>query len=64
MLLNSTTCRSINGLLELARDPCVRKRKADIYKKKELAKLGVKSISELPLEEQENLRDIFDKNVG
>ena len=51
-------------MLELARDPCVQKRKGDIYKRKELARLGVSSMSDLPREEQIKLRELFEKNIG
>lgn len=63
-LIDSPNALSLNSLLELARDPCVQKRKGDIYKRKELARLGVSSMGELPREEQIKLRELFEKNVG
>jgi len=63
-LIDSPNALSLNSLLELARDPCVQKRKGDIYKRKELARLGVGSMSELPREEQIKLRELFEKNIG
>jgi len=63
-LIDSPNALSLNSLLELARDPCVQKRKGDIYKRKELARLGVSSMSDLPREEQIKLRELFEKNIG
>lgn len=54
-ILDAPMAKTIDGLMELAHDPVLKKRKEQIYRMKELKLLGVKSISELDEEKQRGI---------
>lgn len=63
-ILDAPIRSSIDGLMELAHDPVLKKRKEMIYKYNELKLLGVRHLDELDEENRKGMQLLFDKNIG
>ena len=63
-ILDAPMAKTIDGLMEMAHDPVIKKRKEQIYKYRELKLLGVRSIDQLDPLNQKGIQILFEKNIG
>lgn len=63
-ILDAPMAKTIDGLMQLAHDPVIKKRKEQIYKYRELKLLGVRSVDQLDQVNQKGIHILFEKNIG
>lgn len=63
-ILDAPMAKTIDGLMEMAHDPVIKKRKEQIYKYRELKLLGVRTIEQLDPATKKGMLLLFEKNVG
>lgn len=63
-ILEAPVSQTISGLMELAHDKVIRRRREQLYLKKEFKILGIKSIDDLDDEYKRGLELLIDKNIG
>ena len=63
-ILDAPMTSTIIGLMELAHDPVLRKRKEQIYMQKEFKTLGINDMNDLDDYNRRGLELLFEKNIG